>query len=1220
MSTVAAETKAERRVWELLTHDFRWDPPADFGVKVCRKSEASTGPVKLQVFEVAVAAIFSRLRPDYEWCVTPNLPDGGSDFIGRQQFLEDEALGIAAAITVGGQCKKRGKVGDVVQEVAGSLVNMVTTLNPTFFVVALSARLTESRVEEACARVEQAFQRDCHILDRPQIEGLFNDHLSVLEEILHEGLSGGEIREVFDYFEAYQGARPSISVDVAAPQRVLAGVPFSVALSVRSFMASTPGSRLWWSPSGGADAEAEPVTLIGPVGADGPAGIELMSDEADDPIRAQHSIELVTYSVGKVELGEVLVGLQAYGTVDAAERIELGSVQVVENVRPRFFERPFRAGLTRLGQEYDRALAGGVASIGVIGAGGSGKSRLCEEFALERRRRGAKVVSAKQAKTLDDPRRILADLFNGLVPGEMLIADPADHVIRAIERYDPSLAERAAPAIRSVFGLREGNDETATEQSILSSLLLLIVAQGRRGPLIVHLQDLHWCTADVLLMLERLIWQLDQLLSARDAAPRSPESGILFVFEGRIRERQELGDDGWVSAPFEAFLQKLDCVTVRCGSFTPDDGLEFIRRLFEDRYSARRLASDDLFELQAQLIEQIDRTAGGSPFHSLEQVQLLKERRVLGQNPQTGLLYMIQPAPTGSLLPESVFEAIQLRWRYLQARMPELALLLWAAALLEDRIPNPLFRRLWREIAPSVSLGEVDGTDILWTGDGDTHDVAFRHENYFRSIRRFEVSAEDRRLVVGIYSDWFDGAQSRSAAEQFRWARALLELPEPDVARARALLVSALRDAQAGGDLQLARRISATSLDLTWNEDARSPVTTGTFLGWCDDELALIRDLLGSDRFQANSRLEGLRARLGRRLASERGEPLQGLVELQRRQLTAEIMRSHILFNDRQPAMASEVSARAVSGIRALRADDSSADDESWETLEMEGLHSQAVALALSGEIDEALATAERAVEKTHQSLSPLGLRVRSTYANILLARDPGASETILRECLADVLASDAPGDARHIIEVNLSMALVLRGYGLGLQDQRARAMLAEARELLMRVFASSFQVGRYPDAGAASLMLGVLSALENDGESVSWFAQAVAAASRGHKLESLWRAHINLATALHRREGSVTESVCAHARAAVEIMEETLSPYPQPDRSARFDLIRVPLAQGVRFLLVAGDVGGRAALMRYPGLRASFKDAQRGVLREDRGAFRSHEWLRIGDDDYVIY
>ena len=40
-------------------------------------------------------------------------------------------------------------------------MNMVTTLNPTLFIVALSARLTTERVTEAGARVELAFQRDC---------------------------------------------------------------------------------------------------------------------------------------------------------------------------------------------------------------------------------------------------------------------------------------------------------------------------------------------------------------------------------------------------------------------------------------------------------------------------------------------------------------------------------------------------------------------------------------------------------------------------------------------------------------------------------------------------------------------------------------------------------------------------------------------------------------------------------------------------------------------------------------------------------------------------------------------------------------------------------------------------------------------------------------------------------------------------------------------------
>src|SRR5205085_868628 len=108
------------------------------------------------------------------------------------------------------------------------------------------------------------------------------------------------------------------------------------------------------------------------------------------------------------DLGEALIG--APERADSSW-IDLGTVRVVENLRPRFFARPFVPALTVLGREIDRAMAAGVGVVGVVGAGGSGKSRLCEEFALERRRRGAEVVVAKQTKSLDDPHRVIADLL-----------------------------------------------------------------------------------------------------------------------------------------------------------------------------------------------------------------------------------------------------------------------------------------------------------------------------------------------------------------------------------------------------------------------------------------------------------------------------------------------------------------------------------------------------------------------------------------------------------------------------------------------------------------------------------------------------------------------------------------------------------------------------------------------------------------------------------------
>jgi hypothetical protein len=168
-----SESLEERRVWDLLARNFYWRVPPNFTVKVLGRSNVvNPAPARLQVFEIVVATIFAHLRPEYDWYVTPNLPDGGLDFVGQGRFLEDAELGIAAAITVGGQCKKRTRVTDIVSEISGSLARMSSTINPTFFVVALSARVTRTRLINARRILEDTHRRHCHILDREQIEGL----------------------------------------------------------------------------------------------------------------------------------------------------------------------------------------------------------------------------------------------------------------------------------------------------------------------------------------------------------------------------------------------------------------------------------------------------------------------------------------------------------------------------------------------------------------------------------------------------------------------------------------------------------------------------------------------------------------------------------------------------------------------------------------------------------------------------------------------------------------------------------------------------------------------------------------------------------------------------------------------------------------------------------------------------------------------------------------
>jgi hypothetical protein len=1207
---------AERRVWELLTRDFYWRLPTDYAVKLFGAAPGDE-PVKLQIFEIAVAAIFAQLRPEFEWFVTPNRPDGGLDFVGRQSFLEYSALGIDAAVTVGGQCKKRSRVDDIVGEVAGSLARMTTTVNPTFFVVALSARLSSKRVQEAQRILESNFQRHCHILDRQQIEGLISFQLSTVQEILREGLAENEAEEVVEYFRAQQASQPSMSFNVAASERVLAGVPFTVNLDIYSLLTATPGSRLWWRPgdhSNGFDTGSELLSLIGPVAADGSAGIPLHHvGSDDDPIHARHTLELISYSVGMIDLGHVLVGLE--GRADTAKRIELGEVQVIENVRPRFFDRPFRIGLARLSEEYDRALASGVESIGVVGAGGGGKSRLSEEFSLEKRRRGSTVVTAKHAKTHEEPQRILGELMIELAGGGRFVEDPANEVIRALERYDSSLADKAAPVIRSTFGAPNRVPADSTEQSIVSALVLLTVACSRHTPLIVHLQDLHWCSAEVLSLLERFLQQLSQL---QDHDTRHPEgNGVLFIFEGRVRESGESGEEDWSSAPFEAFLVRTDSPTIKCSSFTSDDGLAFARLLFEDRHNAHRMLSDELLQLQEELVAWICQTAGGNPFHTLEQVRLLKEMGVIGQNQKTGLMYMIRPAPAGSVLPDSVFAAIRLRWQYMRERAPDLALLVWGSALLDDQIPTPLFGRLWRELAPGISVRDIDATDMLWTGDGTGYEVAFRHENYFESIRRFTVSEDDRRRVVDAYCGWFAGLQDPSPAERFGWARAILELPDPDHTRAKALLVSALDSARGSREPRLTQRILVFYLDLIWSMDERSPIDMTEFVRHCDEESDLCRDFLGIDRDQAAERIRRIGGRIeGRLKAVESQIAAEVRDALLRRLLTVEALQAQLLFNDRRPTESADLIGRVIASARAQQL--YAPDWDSWSPLEMEALYTQSCAQMISGEFGAAVRSAAEAAAIAKESGSPLVRKVVSTYGSMLLSESPEKGESVLRDCLA-MWADDGTSDA-SLVHVHLSMALVLQVHRSPLDSNDRRAMLDEARNRMTRVHDSCRRLGLYVDAGAAALVRGVVSGVSGDGDEAAWFAQAVSAAARGRQMETLWRSHINLATAFARKDGEVGPTARDHAVAAYEIMQETLAVYSEPERSPRFEMLRIGMAATVWILLACGDEKGRAILEQYPTLRGDFSDPEAGILAPYDGGPRHYQWLRVDDVDYVLY
>jgi class 3 adenylate cyclase len=174
-------------------------------------------------------------------------------------------------------------------------------------------------------------------------------------------------------------------------------------------------------------------------------------------------------------------------------------------------ERSRRRGFSRfVGRERELALleealaraSGGASRVAIVGEAGSGKSRLCHEFVLSARARGTRVLGVQCVARADPPLAPVRELLAGLVglregdlplearrkiAGALLLADPA---------LQPDL-----PGIFSFFGVADPErpappaEPGSLEQQIERIAALLLQASVERGPIVVSIEDVHWCDA-----------------------------------------------------------------------------------------------------------------------------------------------------------------------------------------------------------------------------------------------------------------------------------------------------------------------------------------------------------------------------------------------------------------------------------------------------------------------------------------------------------------------------------------------------------------------------------------------------------------------------------------------------------------------------------------------------------------------------------------------------
>jgi len=241
----------------------------------------------------------------------------------------------------------------------------------------------------------------------------------------------------------------------------------------------------------------------------------------------------ILLTASTMNLVEGYVDVRALGPVPikgVAHPIEGFEVLGAGPARTRF-QAAARQGLTRFVGRGDemaaleaglrRALEGHGVAMGVVGAAGVGKTRLCHEFIEQCRSRRLPVVEAhclSHARSV--PLGVLRDLLLGALgvdqhePPELIRAKIAERLVA----LDPSLVD-ALPLVHDLLDVSEASspeparDPIEHERVIADFLRRLLRARGAAGPFVVYLDDAHWIDPQS----ERLLVELADVASTTRA-------------------------------------------------------------------------------------------------------------------------------------------------------------------------------------------------------------------------------------------------------------------------------------------------------------------------------------------------------------------------------------------------------------------------------------------------------------------------------------------------------------------------------------------------------------------------------------------------------------------------------------------------------------------------------------------------------------------------------
>lgn len=1183
-SSAVALSEHPDDIWDLFTTLTEYAPPEITGPPRRR--------AKYQLLEVLVARLMWLMRPDFQWQVTRVSGDGGMDFMGRFTLFDVPEINLQGQDVLLGQCKRTRRSDRPGKILSYDLARM-SDQAPTQVIIAYAGRATPEQRAEVIRWALKHSPR-AWFLGLDELDFLIRRYLPSLREIIERALPN-DAERVLAHFGSGGVAGPRPLVRVTAPTEAETGRPFEVVADVTSTGAPLGEIRCVWDwPS--SEGEHGPVTtlrLITPSAAAAEEGLALGTTAGfESCIR----LKLVGYRAGLQPLGELVLHLQD----GKEERVALGTVEMADQYHPPFFTAPFKTDLNRFEDVWRQARSGHLHVVNVVGAGGAGKTRLCQEFGYRAEQDGGRYLFREHPKGLDQPYSILCDVLRALVPGAVSIEEPGPLVLQHLRSRNPELAAQMEPTIELLYNSPRTTEQgTATfdGRGLVRTLCLFLLDAARRQPLLLHVSECHWAQTEALDIFGEVVQRL------REVQDRTL-TRIVFVFEGREHEALPAGPGAEAEAgtvAWERFLVH-GPAPVRVQPLTRTESEAFLESLFESTQAADRRVHEDLIPHQETLVQGILRFAEGNPFHMIEQLRLLLDREVVVRNERTGLLYLGRPLDERYDAPESVVALIQLRYEYLRRRNPAAALLLAACAFLRDRLPRRLYVLLKERLAPGVADEELLRTNFLQRAGEAAGGIWFRHENYYAVTRALELDAPTLDRVAAAYLEWLDTVPGSSAQELFDRGQVHERAGTPDPGEARRLYEQALGRAENDHQPLLSTSIARRLLPLVeeeadrGGEQALAAVRMSRDVAWL-----LVRTGSWSE---AERRFAATIDRV-RKLLEAAPWPLSPET---RRELEYSLYRcmadrGNVHISLMQPH---EAISRLTDALPVLALYASTEQGSDWPGVYLTGANRLGVAHWFDGRRE----TARRLFRDGFRESRRVG-DLHWEFHNLLdlatlsIHRSPHRAAALLTRCMEMLDRWPSPASPRlyYLTRYQRAMAELVRLAGGGRRPTRGgTARLRELHAELEAVHTCSRRDGYVHEEAGAALMAGACSGLLGSGGAPAWFMHAIAVSARATLMEFAWKAHLNLAQLCLDGNLRVREGAGQHAEQAERMIRDDLERRRRDeDRRYRLALYELPMAQLARVWRHLGDRRASDLLDEFPHVNRLFHGGEICPDRHER-------------------